>query len=175
MCGTAGVLRVKPAWHRGLHPCHVPSAVPGGALQLLHEATAEERGVLTASGRAAVLPPCQGRRMYSLASSSPGPGVVTASCCPVAAWAGIFPCRPGNGTQTTPCGGSHHMSPSAKVAAGHPRLSQALGSLGTVPGPPGQCGGPWLALCLLLAYHRLPGLCVAKPLAFWLCRPPPLH
>lgn len=57
MCGTAGVLRVKPAWHRGLHPCHVPSAVPGGAPQLLHE----ERGVLTASGRAAVLPPLSGK------------------------------------------------------------------------------------------------------------------
>lgn len=40
-----------------LHQCHMPSAFPGGALWLLHEPTAGECGVLTGSGRAAVLPP----------------------------------------------------------------------------------------------------------------------
>lgn len=52
----------------------------------------------------------------------------------------------GMGPKPLPLGAVTACLPGAKVAAGHPRLSQALGSPGTVPGPPGQRGGSWLVL-----------------------------
>lgn len=88
---------------------------------------------------------------------------------PTALWVpgeGFFPAGLGMGPKPLPLGKVTTCAPDAKVAARHPRLSQVLGFVGTVPGPPGQCGGSWLALCLLLAHHRLAELCVASPLAF---------
>lgn len=171
MCCTAGMLRVKPAWHRAFHQCCVPSAFPGRALWLLQEPTATECGVLIPSGRAALLPPLL---LGKKGRAWPAPLLILMwSQPPTALW------LPGDlqdwewDPNHSLCGKSPH-SPPPQVAAGHPRLSQALGSLGTVPGPPGLCGGSWLALCLLLPHHRLAGLHVAKALAFWLCRPPPL-
>lgn len=143
----------------------MPSAFPGGALWLLHEPTTKECGILIAWGREAVLPLLLfGKKDVELGQLLSGSQPLTAPWLPGEGFClaglgmGPKPLTPG---EVTMC------PPGAKVVAGHPRLSQALGS---VPGPPGQCGGFRLVLCLLLAW-----LCVAKPLAFWLCKPPPLH
>lgn len=80
----------------------------------------------------------------------------------------------GMGPKPLPLGEVTTWPPGAKWLLGTPGSAKHLAPPALCQGHQGSVGVPgWC--CLLLAHHRLAGLCMAEPLAPGLCRPPPLH